>query len=156
MLSIEVIAVGKLKESWWRDAAAEYLRRLAPYARVRVTELAASSITASVSPDSSMAEEGRHIIAALKDDATIIVLDRSGRAMSSERFAELMTSEGEGGKTLQFVVGGAAGLADDVVDRADKVVSLSEMTFTHEMARVFVLEQIYRATTIIAGKKYHY
>lgn len=156
MFSIEILAVGKLKESWWREAAEEYLRRLSPYARMKVTEVAASPITGTVSPRSSMAEEGRRLCAALREGARTIVMDRAGRPMTSERFAKLIASETEGGKALQFVVGGAAGLSADVISRANKVVSLSELTFTHEMARVILLEQLYRAATILSGKKYHY
>jgi len=156
MLSLDIIAVGKLKESWWRDAADEYLRRLKPFARMTVHEVAASSITPSNTADSSMTEEGARLLQRTEDAAFVILLDREGKRLSSEALAERMTAEGERGRKLQFIIGGTAGVSGDVRARADLTVSLSDMTLPHELARIFLLEQLYRATTIINGKKYHY
>jgi 23S rRNA (pseudouridine1915-N3)-methyltransferase len=156
MLKIGIIAVDKLRAPYWRDAAAEYLKRLGPLAKIEIVEVASEPITPTVTAARSMAAEGRRLLDRLPEDTTIIALDRLGKRYSSEAFADVLKDESASGRGVTFVVGGAAGLAPDVLARAQKKISLSEMTFTHEMARVVLLEQVYRAMTITAGKSYHY
>lgn len=156
MLKLKIIAVGKLKEPWWREAQAEFAKRLSPMAKLTVEEVEASPITASVSAAASMAEEGRWILQKMPRGAWIAALDRAGKRISSEKLAELLATEGGTGRELCLVIGGAAGLDPAVLDRADARISLSDLTFTHEMARIILLEQLYRAACISSGKKYHY
>lgn len=156
MLKLKIIAVGKLKESWWREAQAEFAKRLSPMAKLTVEEVEASPITASVNAAASMAEEGRRIIQRMPKEAWVATLDRVGKRIASEKLAELLAAEGDSGRELCFVIGGAAGLDKNVLDRADVSLSFSDLTFTHEMARVILLEQLYRAACILSGKKYHY
>ncbi len=92
----------------------------------------------------------------LKDGDIVIAMDARGKQLSSEKFAELLRNEGSSGQRLRFVIGGTAGLQDELLKRATKQISLSDMTFPHELARVMLLEQLYRAVTIINNKKYHY
>ncbi|MDD5252084.1 MAG: 23S rRNA (pseudouridine(1915)-N(3))-methyltransferase RlmH [Patescibacteria group bacterium] len=89
-------------------------------------------------------------------DGSIVALDRTGTRLSSEKLAALLNERGGTGQTVTFIIGGAAGLAAEVVRRADFRLSLSDLTLTHEMARVFLIEQLYRAAMINSGKKYHY
>lgn len=156
MLSLEIIAVGKLKESWWREAADEYLRRLSPFARTKVVEVDPSPITPSNAPDRSKTDEGARILQRCDGPAFVILLDRDGKRLSSEKLAERLDAEGGTGRKMQCIIGGTAGVSGDVRERADLVISLSDMTLPHEMARVFWLEQLYRAATILAGKEYHH
>jgi 23S rRNA (pseudouridine1915-N3)-methyltransferase len=156
MFNISIVVVGKLKESWWREAQEEYLRRLKPYAKISLVEVNSEPITDTADATSSMSEEGRRLLRHLPESARVIALERTGNQMPSEGLADYINKEGASGRKLCLIVGGAAGLDREVLARADLKLSLSKMTFTHEMARILILEQIYRAATIIARKKYHY
>jgi 23S rRNA (pseudouridine1915-N3)-methyltransferase len=155
MQNIAILAVGKLKEAHWRDAQAEFLKRLTPFAKTEVIEVASSPFGATVTAAQSIKEEGERVLAAIPKDADLIALDRTGKEYPSPEFAALLDDLGSSGRKLAFVIGGAAGLDPRIVERARVRLSLSKMTFTHEMARVFLLEQLYRAATISAGKAYH-
>jgi len=156
MHKIFILAVGKLKEGHWQAAQQEFLLRLAPFARTEVIEAKAEPITDSRGAAISMRLEGESILAKLPQDSFVIVLDRTGQRLASEKLAQLLNEEGGRGRALTFVIGGAAGLDQAVLAKADRKISLSDLTFTHEMARIFLLEQLYRAETILTGKKYHY
>lgn len=156
MFSIDILAVGKLKNDAFMAAAADYIKRLGPYAKLTVSEVKQSPITDSFTAEHSSREESGRLMNALKEDDIVIVMDSQGEQMSSEKFAELLKNEGPSGQRLRFVIGGTAGLQEEVLKRAAKRISLSKMTFPHELARVVLLEQIYRAMTILNGKKYHY
>jgi len=156
MLKITILAVGKLKEDHWRAAHEEFMKRLRPYAKIEVIEVAAAPITPSFGPERSMAEEAGRLSARLPKEAVVIALDRHGVKIDSEGLAEWLDSEGASGRQLVFVIGGAAGLDGKFLASANKKISLSSLTFTHEMARIILLEQLYRSATISAGKKYHY
>lgn len=138
MYKISIIAVGPLKEAFWKDAIAEYEKRLTPFAKVRVVDVEEV--------------EERH----LPKDAFVIALDLTGKQYSSEKFAEFLQREGEVGRELVFLIGGPHGLSRELVEKAHVKVSLSELTFTHGEARAILFEQLYRAMAILAGKTYHY
>lgn len=150
------MAVGSVKEKHWREALDEYLKRLKPYMKVAVMEVAAEPFGGTVTAAQSMAAEGERLLKRLPDGALVFALERTGKELSSPEFAELLTREGGAGAHLVFIVGGTAGLDPTVLAKVQRKISISKMTFTHEMARVFLLEQLYRAATIIAGKSYHY
>ncbi|MEK9152656.1 MAG: 23S rRNA (pseudouridine(1915)-N(3))-methyltransferase RlmH [Patescibacteria group bacterium] len=156
MMDIRILAVGGLKEPWWQEAFSEFSKRLKPFAKVAVIEVEPEAITGSVTAEQSMRAEGERLLKRLPDDGYVIALERTGSSLASPALAELLSYEGGAGRPLVFVIGGAAGLDRAVLERADKKVSFSAMTFTHEMARVILIEQIYRVMTILAGKKYHY
>lgn len=156
MHKLKIMAVDKLREPHWRDAAEGYLKRIAPYARLSVVEVSPDPLTDTVTAERSMKKEGERLLKQLPSEGMVIALDRLGKRCSSEEFARMIDDAGRNGDLVTFVVGGAAGLAPEVLSAAQKKISFSEMTFTHEMARVILLEQIYRAMTILAGKKYHY
>jgi len=155
MYKLTILAVGKLKEPFWREARDEFAKRLGPYAKLDIAEVEAERLDGSVSDEEAMRREGERLLARIPDGAAVIVLDRGGKQMTSEIFAESVESVGADGTPIVFIIGGAAGLHADVLVRADRKLSLSEMTLPHELARVFLLEQIYRATQIIKGGRYH-
>ena len=146
MLKITVIAVGKLKERFWRDACSEYLKRLEGYCKVTVREVA----------DSNMQQEAALILEALPDKAPVIALDIAGKPTSSEQLAQLIEERTvEGVSHLVFVIGGSDGLAPEVKERAHLRMSFGPLTLPHNLARVVLLEQIYRAFKIIKHEPYH-
>lgn len=153
-MRIDVIAVGRLKERHWRDAADEYLKRLRPYATVTVTEVADRDVSADEAR--ARAEEAAALLKALPRDAVVCALDPGGTARTSEGFAAWLEAHGTAGRSrIAFLLGGAAGLHEDVLVRADERVSLGPMTLPHQLARVVLLEQLYRAFRIVRGEPYH-
>lgn len=153
-MKLTLVAVGRMKERHWRDAADEYLKRLAPYATVRVVEVADRDVTRDESR--ALAEEAADVIRAIPEGAHVFVLDREGRELTSEGFsARLDELALDGRSNVAFVIGGAAGLAPTVVARADERLALGRMTLPHQLARVVVLEQVYRAFRISRGEPYH-
>ncbi|MBQ9068226.1 MAG: 23S rRNA (pseudouridine(1915)-N(3))-methyltransferase RlmH [Eggerthellaceae bacterium] len=149
MLKIDIIAVGKLKEAFWRDACAEYLKRLGGYAKVRVVEL----------PDSNPCSEAAAILAQLEGlpaSAEVVLLDIGGTETSSEALAQRMDKWTVGGVShIAFVIGGSEGVISTVRDRATFRLSFGPLTLPHNLARVVLLEQIYRAFKISRGEPYH-
>lgn len=153
-MKITLIAVGKLKERWWREAAEEYLKRLRPYADVNVVEVPDRDVTADEAR--AMAEEGAGVLKAIPKSSHVIVLDIEGKQLDSRGLsAELDRLALEGRSSVTFVIGGAAGLAQDVRKAADAKLSLGRMTLPHQLARVVLLEQVYRAFKISRGEPYH-
>ena len=153
-MRITLVAVGRLKEAYWRDAAAEYLKRLRPYATVEVVEVNDRDVTRDEAR--ALAEEGADVLRALPDGAHVVTLEIGGRTLSSEGFADDLADHMVGGRShVVFVLGGAAGLAPDVLARADSRLSLGPMTLPHQLARVVLLEQVYRAFRIMRGEPYH-
>jgi 23S rRNA (pseudouridine1915-N3)-methyltransferase len=157
---IRIIAVGRLRERHWQDAAADYARRIRPYARLEVEEVAEARLKegASTAEESkAMQEEGRAILEKLKGhDGFVVALDRQGRSLNSLQMAAWL--EGmilEGQKEVAFVIGGPLGLATEVLQRADCRLSFSKITFPHQMMRVILLEQIYRGMRIMKKEPYH-
>ncbi len=146
MLKITVIAVGKLKERFWRDACAEYSKRLGGYCNLTVREI----------PDSNREQESTLVLEALPENATIIVLDIQGKETSSEALASLIERYTvEGVSHLVFVIGGSDGLTNAVKERASLRMSFGPITLPHNLARVVLLEQVYRAFKIIKREPYH-
>ncbi|MDZ4166737.1 MAG: 23S rRNA (pseudouridine(1915)-N(3))-methyltransferase RlmH [Coriobacteriia bacterium] len=153
-MRIGLVCVGRLKERHWREAADEYRKRLAPYARLEVTEVADRDVTAD--EPRALAAEAADVLRVLPAGATVVALEIGGRARSSEEFAAWLEDLGVRGRShVVFVVGGAAGLGADVLARADERMSLGPMTLPHQLARVVLLEQVYRAFRIARGEPYH-
>ena len=146
MLKITVIAVGQLKERFWRDACAEYSKRLGGYCNLTVREI----------PDSNREQESTLVLEALPENATIIVLDIQGKETSSEALAsQIERYTVEGVSHLVFVIGGSDGLTNAVKERASLRMSFGPITLPHNLARVVLLEQVYRAFKIIKREPYH-
>ena len=153
-MRLTIIAVGRLKEAFWRDAADEYLKRLGPYATVRVVEI--DDRDSGRDAARALAEEGADILRALPSGAHVVTLEIGGKQRSSEQFAARLGELGLNGRSnMAFVIGGSVGLGRNVLARADERMSLGPMTLPHNMARVVLLEQIYRAFRINRGEPYH-
>lgn len=158
-MKITVIAVGKIKEKFYRDALAEYGKRLGRYCKLEILQVedertpdkAGTSLE-----DAVRAREAERILRCLREDAFTVVLDLRGRMFDSEAFAGQIEQLATGGVShIQFVIGGSLGLHEKVCKKADLTVSFSKMTFPHQLMRVILLEQIYRACRIINGEPYH-
>ncbi|NPV54126.1 MAG: 23S rRNA (pseudouridine(1915)-N(3))-methyltransferase RlmH [Firmicutes bacterium] len=158
-MSIRVIAVGKLKERYLSEGVEEYLKRLRPYARVEIVEVAEEPLGKSASPaDETLARqrEAGRIFDHIRPHSYCIALDREGVALSSEELsAALEKAMLSGMSDIAFVIGGSTGLATEVINKADMRLSFSRMTFPHGLMRVILLEQIYRAFKILRGETYH-
>ena len=159
MLNVTLLCVGKLKEAYWRDACAEYEKRLGAFCRIRLVEVAeerlpdhpsAAQITATIEA------EGKRLLDQLPKDCAVIPLCIEGKEMDSPALASRMQKMAvEGISHIAFAIGGSWGLSDAVKNRATLRLSMSPMTFPHQLARVMVLERIYRAFQITSGGKYH-
>ena len=158
-MKIRIIAVGKLKEKYWTDACAEYLKRLAPYCNVEIIEIRESPLRANPSPadeEEVRLAEGRDILGKVNREDYVITLEIKGKVLDSEELALNMERLGISGRsTVDFLIGGSLGLSGEVSERADLKLSFSAMTFPHQMMRVILLEQIYRSFKIIRGEAYH-
>ena len=147
-MKINIIVIGKLKEKFLIDAANEYLKRLKPYATIEIIEI----------PEGKTIDiEGEKIFSRLNFDSWICLLDVNGENISSEDFAKKISELTLSGQSnLTFIIGGAFGISQKLKNSAQFKLSLSKMTFTHQMARIILLEQIYRSFKINRNEPYHY
>lgn len=159
MLQIHIITLGTLKEGYWREAAAEYIKRLTPYARVEIVELKEESFEAKTSPKLVKSREAEKITKALEKvpSSYIVALDEHGKQFSSTALAnELGTITMHHGSSLVFIIGGPLGLDTSVLKKAHLTLSFGQLTITHQMVRIILLEQFYRAMMILHNRTYHY
>lgn len=155
-MEIRVLAVGRLKERFYEDAQKEYLKRLSAFAKVEVTELREELRGPGVTGEMALTREKESILQRIPKDAIVIALCIEGKEMSSPQLASWLGEKMEGGASrFCFVIGGSEGLHQEVKQRADLRLSMSPMTFPHHLARIMVLEQLYRAFDIRRGGKYH-
>jgi len=158
-MQIRVIAVGRIKGKYLQDGIAEYEKRLRPYVKLQVIELVEErrAGNVSVSQETYLKEqEGVRILESIPPETLVIALDATGSRWSSEDLARNIRDWGIAGKSsLVFVIGGDLGLGQNVLTRCNLRLSLSPLTFTHQMARVILLEQIYRSMRINSGEPYH-
>ena len=150
-MKIRFLFVGKTKDSWIQEGEKEFLKWLKKFSQPDVFIVNESR---EKTPEKIMEEEGKNILKNIKDDEVLCLLDLYGKHLSSKEFAQKIDKWKGRGKVV-FVVGGAWGLSDRVRDRADFCLKLSDMTFTHQMLRPFLMEQVYRAFTILQGSGYH-
>lgn len=159
MQKVSIICVGKMKEKFYIDAAAEYVKRLSRFCKLEIIELPEDRLPEEPSQaqiDAALAKEAEAIRAKLPASAYIVAMCVEGRTRSSEELAHLMAdSANQGGSHMVFLIGGSFGLHPSVKALAAVKLSMSPMTFPHHLARVMLLEQIYRAYQINAGSKYH-
>lgn len=159
-MKIRIVAVGKLKEKYLREGVAEYEKRLAPFASVELLETREEYMAENPSEaqrQQTLAKEGERLLRLLPERSFLIVLDVKGKLLSSEALAkELASLALQGQSDLTFLIGGAFGLSPAVRERADLRISFSPMIFTHQMVRLLLYEQIYRAFKINRGEKYHW
>ena len=158
-MKISVIAVGKIKEKYLKDAVTEYSKRLSRYCKLEIIEAADEKTPdhASVAvEDAIRAKEGERLLKHIRDDMYVITLEIGGKMLTSEEFAEKIETLGVQGKSsIAFVIGGSIGIGKEVLKRSDFALSFSKMTFPHQLMRVVLLEQVYRGYRIMNGEPYH-
>ena len=155
-MKFKLICIGKLSEVWQREAAEDYAARVQRYFPLDIVELKEEKGGRKGDTTGILNREGSRILGKVPKRAFFIVLDERGRNLGSEPFADLLSAEMlHGGRDWCLALGGPYGLDPEVRKRADLVLSLSKMTFTHQMARILLLEQLYRNCTIIKNEPYH-
>lgn len=158
-MKITIVAVGKIKEKYWKDAISEYSKRLGAYCDLKIIEVADEKTpdqASQAAEDGIRDKEGERILKHLKDDMYVITLEISGQMLASESLAKKIEDLGIQGKSsIAFVIGGSIGLGKEVLRRSDYALSFSKMTFPHQLMRVILLEQVYRGFKIQRGEPYH-
>lgn len=147
-MKINLITIGKLKEKFLVEGVGEYLKRIKNYAKIEVKEILECK---------TVEEEGKKLLAQVPQESYVIVLDVGGEELNSEEFAKKLNELTLRGKSnITFIIGGAFGISEEIKENANFRLSLSKMTFTHQMARFLIVEQIYRAFKINRGENYHH
>ena len=158
-MKITLITVGKIKEKYLKDAIAEYSKRLSRYCKLEIADVADEKTpdqAGETVEENIRNKEGERILKCIHDDMYVITLEINGVMLGSEEFARKIEQLGvQGNSSIGFVIGGSIGLGKEVRKRADYALSFSKMTFPHQLMRVILLEQIYRAYRIINGEPYH-
>ena len=157
-MNAAIVCVGKMKEKYWRDAAAEYEKRLSRFGKFETIEVGDLPEPQNASPALEAQicrREGEAILAKIREGDLVVCLCIDGQQMDSVRLSRRLTELSDTGRRVVFVIGGSLGLSDAVVARAQLRLSFSPMTFPHQLARVMLLEQVYRAMKIAAGERYH-
>ncbi|AEG16975.1 23S rRNA (pseudouridine(1915)-N(3))-methyltransferase RlmH [Desulfofundulus sp. TPOSR] len=158
-MQITLLCVGKLKEDFLRLAQREYLKRLKPYARLEVMEVREEALPPTGEKgavEAVLKKEGEQLLHRIPENSYVIALDREGVMLTSEEFAGFLHDLSlQGQSRLCFIIGGSAGLAGAVLARASMRLSFSKFTFPHQLMRIILLEQVYRAFKIIRGERYH-
>lgn len=156
MIKITLITLGSLKETYWREAEKEYLKRLGLYVKFQHIELKEERFSDLHERETVRIAEAQKVLKALPDDCYLVVLDERGKEMDSPAFSKLLFHTIPQGTHIVFVIGGPLGFSEQIKKKAQLVLSFSQMTFPHQMMRTILLEQIYRAGTIAHEKQYHY
>lgn len=158
MMKINIIAVGKIKEDYLTIGINEYIKRIAPYSKIEIIEIKDFPCKDNIESEINKCKiiEGELILSRIKKDDYVITLDLNKKQLKSEEFAKfLQKSFDNNGSKITFVIGGSYGLSDEVKCRSNFALSLSEMTFLHQMSRLILLEQIYRSFKILNNEVYH-
>ena len=156
MMKIKIVSVGSIKEKFLKDAISEYLKRLTRFAKIEIIEVDETKIQ-NKSEEQVKKEEGKRLLKRVGQDEFVFLLDLKGELISSEVLAQKINDLiNKGISPLTFVIGGTLGLSEEVRKRANIKLSISKMTFTHQMCRMIILEQIYRAFKIINNEEYHH
>ena len=158
MIQVTVITVGTLKEGYWRDAMAEYEKRLCAFCKPQILQLKEARLGDDPSKgeiDAALSEEGKRILASVPPRAYKIALCVEGKQFSSEELAERLEGILSQSGSIALIIGSSHGLSDEVKRACDLHLSVSKLTFPHQMMRVLLLEVIYRAFNILQGTKYH-
>lgn len=156
-MKLTLLTMGKTDVPWVREGLELYISRLLHYVSFSLNEIPQLKRVASLSQENIKLKEGELLLGQIKATDYVILLDEHGRQFRSVEFAKMLDEKiSRGGKDLVFVIGGAYGFSDAVYSRADAKISLSEMTFSHQMVRTIFAEQLYRAFTILKGEPYHH
>ena len=156
-MKIKIICIGKTGKGFLVDGENEYLNRLKHYVNIERIEIPDLKNAKKLSIEQIKFLEGKEILSKVITGEQLILLDEKGKDFTSEKFADFIQKKfNQGGKGLVFVIGGAYGFSKEVYDRSDSLLSLSKMTFSHQMIRLFFVEQLYRANTILKNEPYHH
>lgn len=155
-MTTTLLFVGKTTDAHIDILCQEYLRRLTHYLPVKVQIIPELRNTKALTPEQQKQAEGELILRAVPQSAELILLDEHGREYRSMEFAQVMQKKMSSGRDIFFVIGGPYGFSQSVYERANGKISLSQMTLSHQMVRLFLIEQIYRAMTILRGEPYHH
>lgn len=156
MMKIKIVSVGSIKEKFLKDAISEYLKRLTRFAKIEIIEVDETKIQNKIE-EQVKKEEGERLLKRIGQDEFVFLLDLKGELISSEVLAQKINDLiNKGISPLTFVIGGTLGISEEVRKRANIKLSISKMTFTHQMCRMIILEQIYRAFKIINNEEYHH
>ncbi|MBE6749889.1 MAG: 23S rRNA (pseudouridine(1915)-N(3))-methyltransferase RlmH [Ruminococcaceae bacterium] len=158
MIKVTVIALGKLKEKYLRDAVEEYTKRLSRYCKLEIFEIEPERLSEKPSGSeisAALSCEKEKILKKIPQNSTVVSLCIEGKEKSSEEFAAVVEEQVDAGKNLTLIIGSSYGLSDEVKKASDIRLSLSKMTFPHQLFRVMLLEQLYRAFKINEGSQYH-
>ncbi len=158
MLTIQIVCIGKIKETYLKDAIAEYTKRLSKYCKLTILELPDEKIpeklNSSIS-DEIKKKECDSILKHLKKDSHIICLDLTGKQLSSEEFSVHIQNLSMQTSHITFIIGGSLGITEELLKLSQEKICFSKMTFPHQLIRVFLLEQLFRAFKIANGETYH-
>lgn len=158
-VKVTIVCVGKVKERFYRDAIEEYEKRLRKYCKLEILEVADEKTpegAGAAQEEQIKAKEAARILSRLREDAFVCTLEIQGKRYTSDSFASMMEQAAIGGKShIAFVIGGSLGLHESVLKRSNQPISFSDMTFPHQLMRVILCEQVYRAFRIITGEPYH-
>lgn len=160
MIRINIVCIGKLKEKYLKDAIDEYSKRLSKYCKLNIIELSDESLPSKI--NNSVVEDIKNkectkILENIKNNSYVIALDLKGRQYSSEEFSKKIEDvQVKGFSDITFVIGGTLGLTKDVLSRANELICFSKMTFPHQLIRVFLFEQVFRAFKISGNETYHW
>jgi 23S rRNA (pseudouridine1915-N3)-methyltransferase len=156
-MKVWLLQIDKTDEKWLIEGIEKYGKRIEHYISFETVTISVSRSVRSRSIEEQKKEEGVLLLKALEKSDFTILLDEKGKSFTSEQFASFMEKKGnEGRKNIFFVIGGPYGFSEEVYKKADQKICLSEMTFSHQMVRLFFTEQLYRAYSIIRGEKYHH
>ena len=151
-----IFAVGENRNGYLSQGEDEFLKRLQHYCKIELHSVKSEKITCSQSPTKIRSAEGERLLKQIPKNSLVVALDRKGKNLSSEELAKNIADwQNRRKHHITILIGGPLGLSKDVLGRADFILSLSKMTFTHEMVRLIFLEQLYRCFTILRGEKYH-
>lgn len=156
---IKIIACGKVKEKWMKDGIAEYMKRIRPYDKIEMIEVADEKAPESNSPaenEQVKQAEGERLLKSIRDDEFVILLDLAGQDIDSVMLAnKIQDCYNQGKSKITFVIGGSLGLSKDVIQRANFRWRISKATFPHQLCRILVVEQVYRSFRILHNEPYH-
>lgn len=155
-MKTELIMVGKTVDKLYTKGIGDYQERIGHYMPFNITVIPALKNTKSLSEDQQKQAEGELILRLIQPSDTVVLLDEHGAERTSMEMATWLTRKQQTARRLVFIIGGPYGFSDDVYGRADEKISLSRMTFSHQMVRLIFVEQLYRACTIIRGESYHH
>lgn len=155
-MKMKLIAIGKTDEAFLVEGIEKYLKRLKHYVSFEIMVLNDVKTGKKLNVELQKEQEGRAILEKVQSNETLILLDENGKEFTSVGFANFLQKKLNAGNNLVFVIGGPFGFSTEVYQRADAQLALSKLTFSHQMVRLFFVEQLYRAFTIIKGEKYHH